>query len=128
MMAVAALILTTIVALSYREWTEYGRARADTIRLREVQNSLNHLTSHVLDAETGQRGFLLTGEERYLEPYNRAIRDIPADLASLKSLLGPQSQPRMLPRLNSLMLWKVSLSEQALKEFEKARPKCQMLR
>ena len=34
-----------------------------------MQQQLEALLSSVKDAETGQRGFLLTGEERYLEPY-----------------------------------------------------------
>ena len=40
------------------------------------RNTLNVLLQRVLDAETGSRGFLLTGDERYLEPYNRAVAEI----------------------------------------------------
>jgi CHASE3 domain sensor protein len=36
------------------------------------------------DAETGQRGFLLTGEDRYLIPYRQALADVPVILDNLK--------------------------------------------
>lgn len=35
-----------------------------------VLNGLDEIVSNIKDAETGQRGFLITGEDRYLEPYN----------------------------------------------------------
>ena len=38
------------------------------------------------DAETGQRGFVLTGEERYLEPYHAAIGEIQHDIDALADL------------------------------------------
>lgn len=42
--------------------------------------SLDELLSQVQDAETGQRGYLLTGEEPYLAPYSTALKSIPAQL------------------------------------------------
>jgi PAS domain S-box-containing protein len=50
------------------------------------------LLSLMQDAETGQRGYLLTGEESYLAPYTKATRDIAAHLDKLASLgsLGPE--------------------------------------
>ena len=43
---------------------------------REVLEEIQIVTSYIKDAETGQRGFLITGQERYLEPYNNAIKEI----------------------------------------------------
>src|ERR1700722_5510354 len=55
----------------------------------EVIDQLSELTSALKDAETGQRGYLLTGNDTYLEPYRRAnasvhnvtkqLRDLTAD-------------------------------------------------
>lgn len=44
------------------------------------------LLSVLVDAETGQRGFLLTCKDQYLEPYNHAVLEIPRLLELLKSL------------------------------------------
>src|SRR4249919_1365278 len=38
--------------------------------------SIERLYSAAVDAETGQRGYLLTGDERYLEPYQQALQEI----------------------------------------------------
>jgi len=48
----------------------------------EIERSLLALD----DAETGERGFLLTAEEDYLEPYNRALVDVPESLDRLRTL------------------------------------------
>jgi CHASE3 domain sensor protein len=57
-------------------------ASADANRLAahalHVRQALGHLFSLVQDAETGQRGFLLTGDETYLQPFAHAQHDIPA--------------------------------------------------
>jgi CHASE3 domain sensor protein len=53
------------------------------VATQEVRVAASQLLSMVQDAETGQRGFLLTGEERYLAPYRRAIADLPRELPAL---------------------------------------------
>lgn len=59
-------------------------------RLHAVQTALG-------DAETAQRGFLLTGDESYLEPYRHAREALPALLRELGSLLAntPEQQRRL---------------------------------
>ncbi len=51
---------------------------AQLVRLR-----VNQLIRYVLDAETGQRGFLLTASPRYLEPYNLAMVNVGKTLEQL---------------------------------------------
>ena len=89
--------------LSYRERLQYSRANADAVQARAVVDSIDGLLASLLDAETGQRGFLLTGEERYLEPYNRAVREIPAERSAVSRLLATRSgQSANAARLNAL--------------------------
>ena len=52
----------------------------------------------MLDAETGQRGYILTGEERYLEPYQRALQSLDSQIAKLRADLA--DDPEQLARLN----------------------------
>ena len=56
--------------------------------------------SSLKDAETGQRGFLLTGSERYLEPYTAARERLASTLLRLRELSG--SDPRQRQRLDAL--------------------------
>ena len=58
-------------------------ANAEVARSRQILANLEATLSTMKDAETGQRGFLLTGDEAYLEPYRTAVRDIPGRLEQL---------------------------------------------
>jgi len=84
LLALAAIVGTTIWLVErnqvyFDQGLEARVARAATVNLR---NALQ-------DAETGQRGFLLTGEERYLDPYSRAVPLIPDLLERVVTVLKP---------------------------------------
>jgi CHASE3 domain sensor protein len=51
-----------------------------TSRSEEAISSLRFLLSNVTDAETAQRGYAITGEESYLEPYYSARQTVQTDL------------------------------------------------
>ncbi|MBK1879059.1 response regulator [Pelagicoccus mobilis] len=73
---VALAFVVFIGAMSYRstlELTDTAKWRSHT---HEVLAALKNVISTMQDAETGQRGFLLTGEESYLEPFNDAEKSI----------------------------------------------------
>ncbi|KJH70886.1 CHASE3 domain-containing protein [Aliterella atlantica] len=62
----------------------------------EVLLELETILSNMTDAETGQRGYLLTGDDRYLEPYHSAIAQIDTRLQQLKASIAdnPEQQRR----------------------------------
>ncbi len=66
----------------------------------EQRIRLNRLLQQVLDAETGSRGFLLTGEPRYLQPYNRAVGEIGQELEQLRA--GYDGDPAALAALSQV--------------------------
>ncbi|UAW97218.1 response regulator [Halopseudomonas nanhaiensis] len=49
--------------------------------------AIDRLLVEVQDAETGQRGFLLTGDKRYLEPYNRAVSQVQNRMKRVEALI-----------------------------------------
>ncbi|MBD2088726.1 CHASE3 domain-containing protein [Microcoleus sp. FACHB-1515] len=55
----------------------------------QVRSSLDAVLSTLKDAETGQRGYIITGEAQYLEPYQTAIAQIDAQLGELRTLVSP---------------------------------------
>jgi len=65
-----------------------------------VNQQLDGLLSALKDAETGQRGFIITGEEKYLEPYQGALGKISRQQASLRSLFN--GNPEQLKRLDGI--------------------------
>ena len=89
------LSLNTAVSLlgSYR--LTLLRERVEHIHTELL--SIERLYSAAVDAETGQRGYLLTGEERYLEPYRQALSRVDQERVQLQSLFAdnPAQQPRL---------------------------------
>ena len=73
-------------------------------RLVEFTNrtiaDLNELLSTAKDAETGQRGYLLTGNEIYTQPYNTAVSILPKQLDALRTRLA--DSPDQLARLEDV--------------------------
>src|ERR1039458_10234317 len=104
MLAIAALILLAMAGMFFRDWAQYRGASADEEHTRGILDSTQRLFSTVQDAETGQRGYLLTGEEKYLAPYYLAIQLASGEMANLKSLLTrPGDQPQDASRLSALL-------------------------
>ena len=60
-----------------------------TVEARSARTAAINLRNAMQDAETGQRGYMLTGEQSYLEPYNEAVPKIPQLLEELKIVLAP---------------------------------------
>nr|WP_041389222.1 CHASE3 domain-containing protein [Polaromonas sp. JS666] len=82
----AAAILIFINEASFHESTA---AAANIEEAQQTREAINQLLQRMLDAETGSRGYLLTGDPRYLEPYNNATADISQNLDVLRQLFIP---------------------------------------
>ena len=82
----AALLVALVVVLSF--WS-YGQAESAAEARRHTSNVLSRsgaLLSELRDADSGQRGYALTGDPRFLEPY-LAVRDgIAGHLQELRRL------------------------------------------
>ncbi len=61
---------------------------------------LGDLLSALTDAETGQHGFIITGEQHYLEPYHSGVSKIETRLPALRQLA--MKNPRLQQRLSSI--------------------------
>src|SRR5712692_3305450 len=94
---VATAILVFVGGQSYRNTARFAETDAWQNNTYEALNTLNVTVARHVDAETGQRGYLLTGEESYLEPYRAAIKNIDQTIGNLKSLTSdnPNQQKRI---------------------------------
>src|SRR5574339_1011196 len=72
-LGIASVILITINALSYWSVIKHKQASDLVTQSRKRVQMLESVLSTLKDAETGQRGYLLTGQESYLKPYNVAV-------------------------------------------------------
>jgi len=93
----AAAFLAFAAWESYRSTKRFAEADAQQNHTYEVLNTLSETVARIVDAETGQRGFLLTGDEAYLEPYRTAIKNLDRVTNKLKILTSdnPNQQRRM---------------------------------
>src|SRR5580704_11565636 len=99
----AVVAVAIIALLSYQSLQATTATAANLTQTIEVLGRLESLLSTVIDAETGQRGFLLTGEESYLAPYTDAKDALPEEIKSMRALLvNRPEQRRRLDALESL--------------------------
>jgi len=96
-------IVISIACLSYINELRYTQSRNNLIRSHEVIEELLSAFSRMQDAETGQRGYILTGEKTYLEPFSRAAERVQVHINTLLALTAdsPEKHDR-IARIESL--------------------------
>ncbi|MGD0581689.1 MAG: CHASE3 domain-containing protein [Bacteroidales bacterium] len=92
--AIAALLILGIISLlmTNKLKTSVGW---DTHTYHVLQNQ-EQILSLLKDAETGQRGYIITGDEQYLEPYNLAVKDVTTKIDDLLELTNDNSKQQQL--------------------------------
>ena len=104
--ALAALALVGINEAGFRQST---RALADIDEAQRGRNVVNQILQNMLDAETGQRGYLLTGEASYRQPYDTAIKEVDGNLATLRQLYADRpAEMGQIAELSKHVLRKVA--------------------
>ena len=106
---VALAALVGIGAFSFLSLSRLKNTSNQVEHTYKVINKLGTLLSQLTDAETGQRGYLLTGEIRYLKPYENAIASIDQNLDELQELTAnnPDQQQHMT-QLSPLITFKLA--------------------
>jgi PAS domain S-box-containing protein len=92
-LAFAAMLLA-IAILNRWHIGRVEQAQSAVAHTHQVAAELAQTVSALTDAETGQRGFLITGEERYLDPYNSAAAKVKDRLARLAELTADNRDQR----------------------------------
>jgi signal transduction histidine kinase/DNA-binding response OmpR family regulator/CHASE3 domain sensor protein len=86
----------------------------------EVIRGVDNLISFLKDAETGQRGYLLAGNEIFLEPYTGAKRKVNEISAQLKELTHDNEyQQKKLVQLNSIVLNRLKIIDETIEVKKK---------
>lgn len=104
---IPVLVALVLVGLAYFA-TESGRERlSDSVRdIKESQQRgqlLISVQALVADAETGQRGYVLTGDDTYLEPYIQAKKSISDRLTEVQRAYGGSQHAVMHARATKLI-------------------------
>jgi signal transduction histidine kinase len=117
--ALAALALIFISETAYYQSTRAMEA-LDTVTA--ARNHLMSLSRRIVDAETGQRGYLLTARKEYLAPYRDAAHDIDSDLHWLRSYYAAKpAQIALVDKLESRLNSRLSELDQTLRLFDEGK-------
>ncbi|HEY8164800.1 MAG TPA: PAS domain S-box protein [Gemmatimonadaceae bacterium] len=111
-----SLLVLLVGAASYFTVVRASRATSLVAHADEVLLERERLLSTLKDAETGARGYVLTGEETFLDPYYSAVEQVPRSLENLRRLTAdhPRQQPR-IDTLESVARQSVELNEQIVR-------------
>jgi methyl-accepting chemotaxis protein len=113
-------VLVALGGLSYWSTTRLVRNNARVERSYKVLASLEALLSLLKDAETGQRGFLLTGKKSYLKPYHEARASLDTQLQDLRDLFANDPDQQLALRdVKSLMDRKLEEMALTIQQREK---------
>lgn len=93
-------IIAVNAVVSYRATQNLIENERFVTHTYQVMLQLEETLSAVASAETGQRGFIITGDESYLQPYNEADATISDHLRTLRQLVS--DNPSQLRRLDHL--------------------------
>jgi signal transduction histidine kinase len=124
---VIPLVLGIVASLAIAVYAEFGFRRLEIANRQmavalEMEAALHEALGLIVDAETGQRGYLLTGKEEYLQPYDAALPKIGDAFHRLRELLvihGTVEQRDRLGQLNTLFGKKLVELEAAIALYKK---------
>lgn len=114
--ALAGLTLILVATAGYNSTSKLVENQQWVAHTYQVRQQFAELIAHLTDAETGQRGYVITGREEYLEPYNSGIAAVHTVFDHLRSLTAdnPEQQRRlneMTPVINARLASLASVIE-----------------
>lgn len=124
-LAIAAAV--TMMVISEASYWRSTRMLNDLGTIAIARASVQGLERSILEAETGQRGYLLTERKEYLDPYDTAIRQVDQAFSFLDQYYGEEPGPkqvlRKLQKLTETRLSELALTIRLRQEgkFETAR-------
>jgi signal transduction histidine kinase len=126
LLSVGAVALFTIVSAAFVFSGHSQREAGEALKAARVDRLVLEVVSDVVDAETAQRGFIITHTESYLQPYEAARVDFERDAAQLRLRAGEIGDGRAVPtaavdELIELGRRKMKLVEKNLAEVRAGR-------
>src|SRR5690606_16918952 len=97
--------------LAVSSMKELSSTQTSLTNTGDIITKLNNLHLSVLSAESGQRGYLLTNDELYLEPYQEALQQVRAQVVDVKTIQS--EMPEQQHRINEI----IRLSEAKIAEL-----------
>lgn len=111
----AAMMVSLNAWLGFRAIQSLHDSEYAVAHTWQAINQVESIMSSAKDAETGSRGFLITGEDRYLEPYKQARRELPGELDRFAVLTADNpARARQLTELRAVLEQRLNLLQQGI--------------
>lgn len=126
-LALLAAILASMFMLLLLVWQNIEAERAERTQVRltnEVLLALRDVGRAALHGETGQRGYIITLDRRYLEPYEMGRRQIDPTMDRLRTLIGDKAtarQAELLDEIGALANAKFDEIDESIARIEQGR-------
>ena len=99
---VAVIAVVAIMVMTYRGLEQHNDGVEEMTRTLETTRQVRRVHLTALEAESAQRGYLMTGDASYLEPYQRAVNAMPLELAATRRLIvGDAGQVERMKQLEA---------------------------
>ena len=105
---VAAVLFLVVGITAYRNVNTMSDTAQWVGHTHEMKRLVVSILSSLQDTETGQRGFLLTGDPAYLEPYEAGIDQVAAALGFIRALTANPDQHALLDTLDPMIVAKLA--------------------
>ena len=114
LLPIAIVAVAIIGWLFFKDSSVRLQTRNELTRLQEIMRSNSEVLSLLKDLESGQRGYLLSGDKSYLQPYQNAKDTLPNAVENLYAILQLPIQRERIQKLRSLVLEKTTEIEATL--------------
>jgi diguanylate cyclase (GGDEF)-like protein/PAS domain S-box-containing protein len=118
-----SIALALLVLIAWASFKSLGELTQNAQRVEETYQTLQTLESilaRIIDVETGERGFLISGADHYLEPYRAARDSVRQEIATARRLTDANpAQRQRLDLLEPLIARKLALVAQSITERER---------
>ncbi|HJV60179.1 MAG TPA: CHASE3 domain-containing protein [Albitalea sp.] len=118
----AALAALAMIFISEAAYYQSTRAMTGLGTMATARDHLMNLSRRIVDAETGERGYLLTGRREYLDPYRHASADIDHSLQWLRGYYAAApAQAQAMQRLQVLVQRKLSELDASMHLYDEGK-------
>jgi len=111
---VILIILLLTGLISFINLIRLQKNAVSVVHAHAIITKLEEAASGLKDAETAERGYIITGEEKYLEPYHNILPEISEDMNNLRQSISDPDQQRRFLQLESLVNEKLDFLEEAI--------------
>lgn len=109
---VAMVLIASGFVISFYSYVQSGKDTDQVRHTYQVVNSLDNTLSLMKDVQAGARGFMITQDSSFLEPYQVAIASLPGQLNRLRLLVSDNNvQVQRVDKLNQLIQAKLAVTQ-----------------